>query len=301
MKKYKLIKMNQIEFRDVPPPSSPPPPLPLGYRPLPKPPNTRPATAPPITPILNIPNFTTVYATLDNIIKTLTNNYPDIDKIIVEYKKEKPEPTSDIIQKIIYKIGLIKTIKFKNPVISLEQIDSTKIYSLIEKINDTFNIEIFNTIVKKINLMDRFTPKINQIAVLLQGNVLHPDYYNQLNDLIQLTKERYVAYVNNAKDKRVYVEKGSSGAKPKSLVLPIDWAELFMEVLDLLNKFDAQFDQNSKYFLGDDANILKCNSCNKFIKEKDQSNYELCCKPPCTNEKSLLKSYPSCSYKLKKK
>ena len=103
--------------------------------------------------------------------------------------------------------------------------------------NDKFGFETFEIFVKKYKADNIFERAKSVIA----GLQLLSTSKKKLQDIIDIYSDMYNKFVQKVANERLYTPKASSGAKPIKIVTAQDWAEATIELIDLVNKFNATF------------------------------------------------------------
>lgn len=156
-----------------------------------------------------------------------------------------------------------------------------------ENSNDAYGYGIFSVFDRKYRADKIFERAANKILDLYRQKNLTQKGLAALTNVVELYSEAYDKFVAMVKNQRMFFEKASSGKPPIKLVTAENWGEAIIELVDLVNKFNATLEDQIK-FNTSSANIQKECSATKI----DQCGY------PC-NIKSNLLGRKSCEYKRK--
>lgn len=162
-------------------------------------------------------------------------------------------------------LQLQSSITGRTPSILPASVSSGRSHTKTDYTNNT-GINIFETFVKKYESNNEFERLRKKIDFYYNNNKLLSSRYKEISNYVDDFENQYKKFISDVRVKRQFVEKASSGAKPRDIKTGRDWAEAIIELIDFFNKMKDSMDSYLKQYT--DPKIIE--------KECEKTNIENC-------------------------
>lgn len=151
---------------------------------------------------------------------------------------------------------------------------------------DIAGSRIFDIFVKKDRANNIYGKERDRVRFFYDTKQLTPQDRDTLLGIVDNFEQVYNLFITRVDKDRIFYEKASSGAPPRKIVTPEDWAEAIIELQDTTTKFKQVMENNLQMYVSPDR-----------LQEYCEATPYAQCSYPCTKQSSRFFRDGSCLYK----